>query len=200
MRMRTLLQLRTPRRGRSLLALTLCGVVALAACAATSRPRAIPASGAPQPTKIAARAGDTSLCNVVSPAEFARVTGETVTQVTPGTTIDSLTGLREVYCIYSDASDPQQRFDRGTVNFEVAANAQSAASTFQTVKQSFTGVTDVRGVGDAAFTGTPGGAGAGTGLVVVSGTLLLYLSVGGDAQAVEHFTEQLAMLVLNQVA
>ena len=175
-------------------------MVALTACAAaTGRPRATATPGAPQPTKIAARAGDTSLCNVVSPAEFARVTGEAATQVMPGTTTDSLTGLREVYCIYNDASDPQQVIGRGTINFEVAADVQAAASTFQTVKQSFTGVADVRGVGDAAFAGTPGGAGVGTGLVVVRGTLLLYLSVGGDPQSVVRATSQLATLVLSRV-
>jgi hypothetical protein len=197
--MSTLLPLRAPPRGRSLLALALCGIFALSACATTSGAHATATPGAPQPTKIAARAGDTSLCNVVSSAEFARVTGEAATQVMPGTTTDSLTGLREVYCIYSDTSDPQQVIGRGTINFEVAADAQTATRTFQLVKQSFTGVADVPGVGDAAFAGTPGGAGAGTGLVVVRGTLLLYLSVGGDPQSVVRVTSQLAALALSRV-
>jgi hypothetical protein len=202
--MSTLLHLRDmrapPRRRSSLLALALCGMVALGACAATGHPHATATPTAPQPTKIAARTGDTSLCNVISPSEFARVTGETTTQMTPGTTTDSLTGLREVYCIYSDTSDPQQVTGRGTINFEVAADTQAATSTFQMVKQSFTNVADVRGVGDAAFAGTPGGASAGTGLVVVRGTLLLYLSVGGDPQSVVRVTSRLATLVLNRVA
>jgi hypothetical protein len=188
-----------------LLALTVCVAVGLTACAAASRPRATatarptPTSGSsgPPTTKVTPKAGDTSLCNIVSPAEFARVTGKSATQVQAGTTTDSLTRLREVYCIYSDASDPQQIVEWGTINFEVAADAQIAASTFQTVKRSFTGVTNVYGIGDAAFIGMPGGAGAG--LVVVSKTLLLYLSVGGDPQAVEQATGQLATIVLSGV-
>lgn len=200
--MRTLLHARALSRGPSLLlAVMLCGAVAITACATTTRPHAAATTpGAPQPTAIVARAGDTSLCQVIAPAEFARVAGVPATQVTPGVTIDSLTALREVYCLYADASDAQQFVAQGTINFEVAGSAQAAASTFQTVKQSFTNVAAVPGVGDAAFTGTPGGAGAGTGLVVRRGALLLYLSVGGDPQSVARVTTQLAALVLSRVA
>jgi hypothetical protein len=187
------------QRGRLLLALMLCGAVVLAACAARGGTRARATASVPA-TKIAVRAGDTSLCQVVSPADFTRVSGEPATQVTAGTTDDSLTGLREVYCIYLDASDPQQLIGRGTINFEVASAARAAAGTFQTIKRSFTGVLDVPGVGDAAFAGTPGGMDNGTGLVVVRGTLLLYLSVGGDPPSVVRITRQLAVLVLSRVA
>ena len=184
--------------------LLLCGMVALTACAAGGAPRATRTStpSGPQPTKQVARAGDTGLCQVVSPAEFAGVLGGSVTQVAAGTTSDLLTGLREVYCTYLDTSDPQQAVGRGTINFEVATDAQSAAATFQTVKRAFGGVSDVQGVGAAAFVGSPGGGGAGggIGLVVVQGSLLLYLSVGGDAQTVTRVTTRLATLVLSRVA
>src|SRR5262249_51641944 len=154
----------------------------------------------PQPKKFAARAGDISLCAVVSPADFAKATGLTTTQVSSGATADGLTGLPEVYCIYADATDPQQLVGRGTINYEVAADARTATGIFSTVKQSFSGVTDVRQVGDAAFAGTPGGAGAGTGLVVVSGHLLLYISVGGDPPTVARLAGKLAALALSRVA
>lgn len=145
---------------------------------------------------------DTRLCSVVSPADFTQVTGAAATQVTPGATADGLTGLPEVYCIYADAADPQQLVGRGTINYEVAADANTAASVFSKVKQSFTGVTDVRHVGDAAFTGTPGGTATatGTGLVVVGGRLLLYISVGGDPPTVARLAGQLATLVLSRIA
>lgn len=190
------------RRLLHVLALALCGAVALTACATTTttRPRAAATPSAPGPTPIAARADDTRLCNVLTPAEFARVAGVPATQVTPGVTTDSLTTLQEVYCLYADAADPQQFVAQGTINFEVAGSAQAAASTFQTVKQSFTNVTSVPGVGAAAFTGSPGGVGTGTGLVVLRGSLLLYLSVGGDSQRVARVTTNLALLVLSRVA
>ena len=182
----------------------LCGMVALTACAASGAPRATPTPtpSGPQPTKQVARAGDTGLCQVVSPAEFAGVLGGSVTQVAAGTTSDLLTGLPEVYCTYLDTSNPQQVVGRGTINFEVATDAQSAATTFQTVKRAFGGVNDVQGVGADAFVGSPGGgdASGGTGLVVVQGSLLLYLSVGGDAQTVTRVTTRLATLVLSRVA
>jgi hypothetical protein len=182
--------------------LLLWGMLALAGCAAAGAPHGTPTTSAAQPTKTVAKAGDTSLCQVVSPAEFASVLGESITQVAAGTTSDQLTGLLEVYCTYLDASDPQQVVGRGTINFEVATDAQAATATFQTVKRSFLGVSDVHGVGTDAFAGSPGGAGAsgGTGLVVVQGSLLLYLSVGGDAQTVTRVTTQLAALVLRRVA
>jgi hypothetical protein len=183
-----------------LLALTLCGTVALAACAEQSARHApTPSPTLPPRAKIVAHAGDTQLCTVVSPAEFARVTGLQATQVEAGVTSDTLTGLQDVQCEYLDASDPAQLVGRGTINFEVAGDAQSAARTLETVKQSFTGVTDINDVGDAAFTGSPGGAASGTGLVVLRGTMLLYLSIGGEVQTVAHITEQLALLVLSRV-
>jgi hypothetical protein len=184
--------------------LLLCGMVALTACSASGAQRATPTSTprGPQPTKRVARAGDTGLCQVVSPAEFAGALGGSVTQVAAGTTSDLLTGLPEVYCTYVDTSDLQQVVGRGTINFEVATDAPTAAATFQTVKRAFGGVSDVQGVGADAFVGSPGGGNAsgGTGLVVVQGSLLLYLSVGGDAQTVTRVTTQLATLVLRRVA
>lgn len=179
-----------------LLAPALCATLALTACGAG---RSTPPARTPQPTQIVARPGDTHLCSVISPAEFAHVTSLGATQVTPGVTTDSLTGLREVYCLYLDNSDPHQLFARGTINFEIAANASTASHIFQTVKTTFTSVKDVVGVGDAAFAGTPGGAGTGTGLVVMRGALLLYLSVGGDAPSVTQIAGQLARLVLSRV-
>jgi len=127
------------------------------------------------------------------------VTGQGATQVESGITADLLTGLQEVYCIYLDTSDPQQFFGRGTINFEIASDAHAAGRTFEAVKQSFTRVTNVKNVGDAAFAGTPGGASSGTGLMVVKGPMLLYLSVHGDPQTVARITTQLAMLVLIRV-
>jgi hypothetical protein len=180
-------------------ATALCGALALTACAPASAPGGTKPSNSPQPTKIAVHAGDTSLCRVISLAQFSSVLGERVTQVMAGITGDQLTGLQEVYCIYVDTSDPQQLFGRGTINFEVASDAQIASTIFQTVKQSFSPVSEVRGVGAAAFAGSPGGAEGGTGLVVVQGNLLLYLSVGGDPQTVVRVTTQLAMLVLRSV-
>src|SRR5260370_166820 len=108
----------------------------------------------------------------------------------------------EVYGTYVDPSNPQQIVGRGTINFEVATDAQTAAATFQTVKRAFGGVSDVQGVGADAFVGSPGGgdASGGTGLVVVQGSLLLYLSVGGDAPTVTRVTARLAALVLRRVA
>lgn len=194
-----------PRGVSPLLTLALLVAMALTACATSSVSRA-PAtpskSPTPQPTKVAVKAGDTGFCNIVSPAEFTRVSGYRATQVTPGATADSLTQLQEVFCIYTDASDPQQLVEQGTINFERAGDAQAAAAVFQKLEQSFTGVSDVQGIGDGAFSGTPGGlgSGAGTGLIVVSGPLLLYLSVGGDPATVTRVTRQLAALVLSRVA
>src|SRR5258706_8557942 len=168
-----------------LLAVALIAVASLAACATSG------GTSASAPKKITARAGDTSLCMVVSAADFARVTGASATQVTPGTAADGLTGLPEVYCVYTDTADPQQVVGRGTINFERASDAQTAASIFNRIKQSFTAVSDVGGVGDAAFSGTPGGT-SGTGLIVVKQSLLLYLSVGGDAQTVTRAARPLA--------
>lgn len=192
------------RRLSPLLALALLVAMALTACATSSvaRAPAMPSISATlQPTKVAVKAGDTGFCNIVSPAEFTRVSGDRATQVTPGATEDSLTQLQEVFCIYADASDPQQLVEQGTINFERANDAQAAAAVFQTLKQSFAGVNDVPGVGDGAFSGTPGGlgSGAGIGLIVVSGPLLLYLSVGGDPATVTRVTRQLAALVLSRV-
>src|SRR5260370_26713935 len=90
-----------------LLAVALVAVASLAACATSS------GTSASAPKKITAQAGDTSLCMVVSAADFARVTGASATQVTPGTAADGLTGLPEVYCVYSDSTDPQQVVGRG---------------------------------------------------------------------------------------
>lgn len=182
---------------RLLLAAALYAMLALAACGAG---RSTPPARTPQPTQIAARPGDTRLCSVISPTEFARVTGRAATRITPGVTTDSLTGLREVYCLYLDDSDPHQLFARGTINFEIASGSSAASHIYQTVKTSFTSVRDIPGVGDAAFAGTPGGTGTGTGLVVMRGALLLYLSVGGDAPSVARITAQLARLVLSRVA
>jgi hypothetical protein len=179
-------------RAQALL-LALVAVASLTACATPG------STSAPAPKKITAKAGDTSLCMVVSVGDFARVTGAAATQVTPGTTADGLTGLPEVYCVYTDASHAQQVVGRGTINFERASDAQTATSVFNRVKQSFTAVSDVSGVGDAAFSGTPGGTDAGTGLIVVKQSLLLYLSVGGDAQTVTRVARQLALLVLSRV-
>jgi len=176
-----------------LLAVALVAVASLAACAMSG------GTSASAPKKITAKAGDTSVCMVVPAADFARVTGASATQVTPGTAADGLTGLPEVYCVYTDTADPQQVVGRGTINFERASDAQTAASTFNRVKQSFTAVSDVGGVGDAAFSGTPGGTSGGTGLIVVKQSLLLYLSVGGDAQTVTRVARQLALLVLSRV-
>jgi hypothetical protein len=184
------------------LALLLCGVLALAASAERSggmHATAATPSPTSLPARIIAHAGDTQLCAAVSPVEFEQVTGQHANQVERGATSDTLTGLQEVYCIYLDTSDPVQFFGRGTINFEVAATAHSAARTFEAVRQAFTSVTDIAGVGDAAFAGSPGGASNGTGLVVVKGTLLLYLSVGGDPRTVAHITSQLASLVLIRV-
>jgi hypothetical protein len=191
-----------PRRHVTALALLLCGVLALAASAERSTRHATTASPSATslPAKIIAHAGDTRLCAAVSPVEFEQVTGQHANQVERGATSDTLTGLQEVYCIYLDTSDPVQLFGRGTINFEIAENAHSAAHTFEAVRQAFTGVIDIADVGDAAFAGSPGGAGNGTGLVVVKGTLLLYLSVGGDPRTVAHVTTQLATLVLIRVA
>src|SRR5690242_6128692 len=87
---------------RLLPVVALCGLVLLAACAQGSGARATATPAAARPTAIAAQAGDTRLCAVVTPAEFAGVAGAAANQVTPGSTTDSLTGLREVYCIYLD--------------------------------------------------------------------------------------------------
>lgn len=154
----------------------------------------------PAPTRIAAQAGEVSLCEVISPAEFALEAGVTANQVNAGTGDDPLTGLQEVYCIYLDTSTAGQTTGRGTINYEVASDAPAALTVFQTVRRSFTHVENVRGVGDAAFAGTPAGAPGGTGLVVVRGRLLLYLSTGGDQATVERVTERLAALVLSRVA
>lgn len=170
--------------------------VLFAGCA----PDGVTAARTPAPTRVVAQAGAVSLCGVVSPAEFARVAGLTTTQVTPGTGDDPLTGLREVYCIYLDTSTAGQTTGRGTINYEVATDASDATAIFQMVRRSFTQVDEVRGVGDAAFAGTPAGAPGGTGLIVVRGRLLLYLSVGGDPPTVERTTERLAGLVLSRVA
>lgn len=167
----------------------------LGACATsahTTAPR-------PAPTPIVAQAGAVSLCGVISAAEFARVAGLRATQVIPGTTDDSLTGLQEVYCLYLDTATAGQTIGRGTINYEVAPDTHSAVTIFQTVRQAFTQVDDVHGLGDAAFAGTPGGASGGTGLVVRKGTLLLYLSVGGDKATVENVTKRLAALILSRV-
>lgn len=181
------------RRGASTLALLLALTLMASACATTS--------ATPQPTKIAARAGNTRLCAAVSAAEFARLTGGTATKVTAGAIDDPLTGLREVYCLYLDTADPQTTIGRGTINYEVASDPGSAARTFETVKRSFSDVADVGGVGDAAFSGTPGGTGGtGVGLLVLRRSLLLYLSVGGDRQTVERVTTRLALVVLGRVA
>ena len=189
-------------RCSALIVLAVYGSLALAACSAGSGARSSATPGQPRSTPIAVRAGDTGLCSVVSPADFARATGERSTEVRPGAGADPLTGLREVYCIYVDASDPQQIIAQGTINYEVASDAQAAVRTFQTVKQAFTGVAQVSAVGDAAFAGSPDGVdtGTGTGLVVVRGPLLLYLSVGGDPPTVTRITRQLAALVLSRVA
>src|SRR5690348_12232760 len=97
--MRQLSPARSLYRVRALL-LALVAVASLAACATSS------GTSASAPKKITAKAGDTSLCMVVSAADFARVTGAGATQVTPGTGADGLTGLPEVYCVYSDSTDP----------------------------------------------------------------------------------------------
>ncbi|HEX9056265.1 MAG TPA: hypothetical protein VF818_01940, partial [Ktedonobacterales bacterium] len=102
------------RRGASTLALLLALTLMASACATTS--------ATPQPTKIAARAGNTRLCAAVSAAEFARLTGGTATKVTAGAIDDPLTGLREVYCLYLDTADPQTTIGRGTINYEVASD------------------------------------------------------------------------------
>lgn len=186
-----------------LLALALAvGSAALGGCASqTNGVRATATPATPQPTKIAARAGDTRLCAVVSPAEVARAIGEAVDQVAPSATADALTGLQEVACVYLDTSDAQHLVGRGTINFEVAADPRAARDTFERVRQSFAGVSDVAGVGDAAFAGAPGGAeGGGAGLVAVRGPLLLYVSVGGDASFVARVATKLARLALERVA
>src|SRR5262249_33738099 len=138
---RRLLRPRMPLlRYMALLALTLCGLVTLRASVERSRIDTSTPSHSPLPARIVARAGDVQqLCTVISPVEFARVTGTRATAVEGGARGDTLTGLQEVYCIYLDTSDPTQFFGRGTINFELAADAPSAARTFKAVKQSFTG-------------------------------------------------------------
>jgi hypothetical protein len=182
-----------PRPAASMLALLVALTLMASACATTS--------ATAQPTKIAATPGDTGLCAAISAAEFARLTGAATTQVTAGALDDPLTGLREVYCLYLDTADPQATIGRGTINFEVASDPASAARTFETVKRTFSGAEDVGGVGDAAFSGAPGGAGGtGVGLLVRQRSLLLYLSVGGDRQTVERVATRLALVVLGRVA
>ena len=181
-------------RGR--LALGVLVGMLLVGCA----PARATAARTPAPTRVVAQVGALSLCGVVSPAEFTRVAGVRATQVSPGVDDDPLTGLREVYCIYLDTFLPGQTTGRGTINYEVAPDATAALTIFQTVRRSFTQVESVRGVGDAAFAGTPAGAPGGTGLIVVKERLLLYLSVGGDQPTVERVTERLAGLVLSRVA
>lgn len=185
-----------PRGKFQQVALALGVIAALAGCA----PGGAAATGTPSPTRVVAHAGAASLCGVVAPAEFTRVVGVKATQVSPGTADDPLTGLREVYCIYLDTSTAGQTIGRGTINYEVATDARAAMTIFQAVRRSFTQVDDVGGVGDAAFAGTPAGAPGGTGLIVVNGHLLLYLSVGGDPPTVERVTKRLAALVLSRVA
>jgi hypothetical protein len=194
-------------RHRALGALIL-GMLALSACAASASSAAQPTATAteppsgPTPTVFVPTPGDTSVCDAISPAEFAHVADTTATEITSGATEDSLTGLNEVYCIYDDASDPHTFLARGTINYEIAADSATAASIFVRVKQSFGGVSDVTGVGDAAFAGTPGGApsGSGYGLLVLRGSLLMYLSVAGDEETVVRVTTSLAALALGRVA
>jgi len=190
------------RRQAALITLMLFGLLALTASAERGVMLAASSSHSPPPppAKIVAHSGDIRLCAVISPGEFARVTGTRATHVEGGAIADPLTGLQEVYCIYLDASDPQQLFGRGTINFEIAADAPTASRTFNAVKQSFIGGNDIKDVGDAAFSGIPVGASRGTGLVVVKGALLLYLSVGGDPHTVTRITTRLAKLVLARVA
>lgn len=154
----------------------------------------------PQPTPIEATPGDTSICGVVSPTEFANAAATTASEITSGTIGDSLTGLSEVYCIYDDATDPHQFLARGTINYEFAVDDSSAASIFARVKQSFGDVSEVDEVGDAAFLGVPGGGSDGFGLLVRRGNLLLYLSVSGDEPTVLRVTKVLAALALGRVA
>jgi hypothetical protein len=186
----------------SALAVGACASPATGRASATLAPRATATASGPTPTVIVPTPGDVSVCDVIAPAEFARVTGSSATEITSGTTADPLTGLAEVYCIYADASDPHTFLARGTVNYEFAGDATTAGSIFARVKQAFSGVHDVPGVGDSAFSGTPGGtpAGSGFGLLVLRGKLLLYLSVSGDEQTVVRVTRSLATLVLSRVA
>lgn len=172
--------------------------LSLGLCAATLALAGCAASG-PSVPKVTARSGDVGLCDVVPPATFARVAGVGATEVRSGTSDDALTGLREVYCIYVDGSVTGQITGRGTINYEVARDARTAGTIFQMVRRSFVDARDVGGVGDGAFSGTPAGASGGTGLIVMRGSLMLYLSVGGDRQTVERVTEQLAALVLSRV-
>ena len=184
------------------------GVFALSACASSSsaivRATSTPTAplGGRTPTSIIPTPGDIGVCTVISPAEFAQVADTTATEITSGATSDTLTGLAEVYCIYDDASDPHTVLARGTINYEFAKDAASAASIFARVKQTFGAVSDVPGVGDSAFSGTPGGApvGSGYGLIVLRGNLLVYLSVAGDESTVVRVTKSLAMLALSRVA
>jgi hypothetical protein len=53
-------------------------------------------------------------------------------------------------------------------------------------------------VGDVAFAGNPDGA-SGTGLLVLRGSLLVYLSVAGDEATVVRITSALAALALSRV-
>jgi hypothetical protein len=193
----------TPRARLAVLALPFWAALALVACAGGGASTRVAAAHAPAPppVTVAATAGNPWLCDTVSPAEFARVTGRSATKVAIGSGDDGLTGLREVSCIYVDAFDPAQVFARGTIDFEVAGDARAAAVIFGRVKRSFTDVSDVRGVGDAAFAGSPGGTGDGaaTGLLVMRGPVLLYVSVGGEGSATLRVTTGLATLALERV-
>src|SRR5260370_30029253 len=119
------MRLLSPARPRYRVQALLVAVVAVASLAACATSGDTSASA---PKKITAKAGDTSLCMVVSAADFARVTGASATQVTPGTSSDGVTGLPEVYCVYPVTADPQQVVGRGTINFERASNARTATS------------------------------------------------------------------------
>ncbi len=182
-------------------ALALCGVLLLAGCDLSSTPGSggtpSTSTATPKLTRAPIQAGDTSLCNTVSTAEFGQAVGGTVTTLLPSARKDPASNQESVTCLYLN----QQQPGVGGAIFYLVVNDGPAyyATAKQSAMQSDTGVTDQSGVGDSAFYAMPKGNPPRTVLAVLKGNLFFTVLVPGAPTTGLPAARQIAQLIVSRV-
>jgi hypothetical protein len=155
------------------------------------------AAATPTPTHAPLQAGDTSLCNTVSLAEFGQAVGGTVTTLIPGAKRDPASQQESVSCLY--LSQQQPGVGGAIFYFVVNDGAAYYATARQNAAQSATSVTDQSGVGDEAFWDVPNGNPPRVVLAVLKGNLFFTVLVAGAPSTGLPATTRIGQLIVSRL-
>jgi hypothetical protein len=183
------------------LALVLLGALTLGGCSLSASMgtsgTAATATATPKPTHAPIQPGDTSLCNTVSTAEFGQAIGGTITTLVPSAKKDPASNQESVACLYLNQQQPGVG---GAIFYLVVTDGPAwYATAKQSATQSNTGVTDLSGLGDAAFSSMPTGSPPRTVLAVLEGNLFFNILVYGAPDIGLPPAKRIAQLILSRV-